>query len=673
MIYRTNYFNPIRKERAEQVARNKSMNGWHFLKPRNLPENNCEFSPDLSKFEDKEFSTWKMLFTDEEYFDLYKKGLSDREAAHELGVSPSAIVKRRRVLGLGPTHGPRGNKAAYWEVSKLPPIERVRNKKVNGIEVGDFLELLGWYVSEGSVFKSNKRSKSLTCSIGCTEHVDEISGLLSRIGVKFRKGKGEVRFTSYELCKALKYYGGGPGAKNKKIDHLLFSLPKSLLRRLFESMMRGDGHTDTETKRTYHTTSERLARDFIWLSNYLGYTTNMRKYTLNDMRRWKKGRGRHPERWNTKFVIELSEQRGTTTSMEVTREYYEGLVYDITIEDNHNFFAGEDGQFVLVGNCDEWLDSLAVKVLLTQKRIDWARERIRQDEELGEKLRKMWAGTLEGKENPLEMAGFLTEVLEEIDETSGDLYWKLKSLLEHRDHAEFEVSGKSVVYFIPDPKIVLNRLLNKVGGKFLLMSATCQSPDVLENVFGIEPAFVEGETKFPGQLIQRKLGEEEVVNYQRWADEKFRRRYWNLLSRIMRRAKRPSFVPVHAFKYLPEKLREEISAEGIEVYKHQGIVFTTKMDRGADLKGMKSIIITKFPYPEREDPLLKGMERRLGKEAFWDYYRDMAERNFVQQVGRVLRSDEDVVEFWSPDGACHAGLRSWKGSISVETVEGSDT
>jgi Rad3-related DNA helicase len=271
------------------------------------------------------------------------------------------------------------------------------------------------------------------------------------------------------------------------------------------------------------------------------------------------------------------------------------------------------------------------------------------------------------------MAGFLTEVLEEIDETSGDLYWKLKSLLEHRDHAEFEVSGKSVVYFIPDPKIVLNRLLNKVGGKFLLMSATCQSPDVLENVFGIEPAFVEGETKFPGQLIQRKLGEEEVVNYQRWADEKFRRRYWNLLSRIMRRAKRPSFVPVHAFKYLPEKLREEISAEGIEVYKHQGIVFTTKMDRGADLKGMKSIIITKFPYPEREDPLLKGMERRLGKEAFWDYYRDMAERNFVQQVGRVLRSDEDVVEFWSPDGACHAGLRSWKGSISVETVEGSDT
>jgi intein/homing endonuclease len=753
----------------------------------------------------------------------------------------------------------------------------------------------------------------------------------------------------------------------------------------------------------------------------------------------------------------------------------------------------------VIDEADEWLDSLAVKVLLTQKRVDWARERIKQDEELGEKLRRMWAGTLEGKENPLEMAGFLSEVLEEIDETSGDLYWKLKSLLEHRDHAESEVRGKTVVYFIPDPKIVLDRLIDKVGGKWLLMSATCVPPEtvimtqkpkpvgeiktkelvigksgltevlntfsrhydgklieiipyslpplkmtpdhpvlavkrpecvweswrklgkrcrpdcaqknkcknsrqnrenfkpewieagklkkgdcvlfpkydelnpttyidlgkyvpqpdrmiayqevielrkthgwgakrlseavgvpasaveywiykgkspgefetknstihtkrggkkinrkiyvdqklmeicgwyisegntgsyrvrfslgsherkavqrlvklikekfgippaqileggdhtlkvvfnsavmanffstnfgeralekripewilklphsflkkllltmmegdgyysrnrgkcgtyeystssktlahqlillgskidvlpsfavdnrksrmslnprykisflmkakrrnyfkdkdfyyvqirkikseeysgtvcnlettdrtylssflvhncqpreVLENVFGISPTFVEGETRFPGELVQRKVGREEVVNYRRWADEKFRRRYWGLLSGMMRKAKRPGFVPVHAFKYLPQKLREKIAAEGTDIYRQRGIVFTTKMDRGADLKGMRSIIVTKFPYPEREDPLLKGMERRLGKEAFWDYYRDMAERSFVQQVGRVLRSDEDVVEFWSPDEACHAGLRSWKGSILREAVE----
>jgi len=276
----------------------------------------------------------------------------------------------------------------------------------------------------------------------------------------------------------------------------------------------------------------------------------------------------------------------------------------------------------------------------------------------------MWTGTLGGKKDPLEMAGFLAEVLEEIDETSGDLYWKLKSLLEHRTHAEWEVKEKTVIYFVPDPKIVLKRLLDKVGGKWLLMSATCQSSEVLENVFGITPVLVEGETKFPGQLIQRRLGPEKVVNYRRWSEEKFKREYWNLLSRMMRKAKRPGFVPIHAFKYLPQKLRDKITVESADIYKHQELIFTTKMDRGADLKGMKSVIITKFPYPEREDPLLKGMERRLGKEAFWRYYRDMAERSFVQQVGRVLRSDADVVEFWSPDGACHAGLKwLWKGRM----------
>ncbi len=61
---------------------------------------------------------------------------------------------------------------------------------------------------------------------------------------------------------------------------------------------------------------------------------------------------------------------------------------------------------------------------------------------------------------------------------------------------------------------------------------------------------------------------------------------------------------------------------------------------------------------------MKGMERRLGPRAFWAYYLDMAEREFVQQVGRVLRSPSDVVEFWSPDETCHRKLKKvWKGVV----------
>ncbi|MDI6884280.1 MAG: helicase C-terminal domain-containing protein, partial [Hadesarchaea archaeon] len=230
-------------------------------------------------------------------------------------------------------------------------------------------------------------------------------------------------------------------------------------------------------------------------------------------------------------------------------------------------------------------------------------------------------------------------------------------------------------YYIPIRKLEMKKYsgivhnLETVDNTYLspFVVHNCQSPEVLKDVFEIEPVFVEGETRFPGELVQKRIGTEKAVNYRRWADDKFRREYWGLFTKIMRKAKRPGFVPIHAFKYLPPKLKEKIRAEEDEVHEHRDIMFTTKMDRGADLKGIKSIILLKFPYPAREDPLLKGMERRLGSEAFRRYYRDIAGREFVQQIGRVLRSEDDVAEFWSPDNMCHAQLgQLWKGSVSSQ-------
>jgi Rad3-related DNA helicase len=318
---------------------------------------------------------------------------------------------------------------------------------------------------------------------------------------------------------------------------------------------------------------------------------------------------------------------------------------------------------VVVDEADDWLDSLALKVSVTDKRIDVLGGKI-QDEESLEELSGIWEGTLSGERDPLELAIYLTTLMEETDETSTDFFWKLKSVLEEWAHVECEVRENTVLYLVPDPQPVLQKFFRKLGGKWLLMSATVQSQEVLREVFGIEPVLVEGETRFPGKLIQRRLGREKAVNYKRWSDGNFRLGYWDFLSEIMRMAKRPSFLPVHAFKYLPPELADKIASEKTDVIEEEGVMITTKMDRGADLKGMGSVIITKFPFPEREDPLLRGMEKRLGKRAFWRYYRDIAERCFVQQIGRVLRSDADVVEFWSPDEICHRMLyRLWKGRV----------
>ncbi|MEW6221894.1 MAG: helicase C-terminal domain-containing protein [Candidatus Hadarchaeota archaeon] len=322
----------------------------------------------------------------------------------------------------------------------------------------------------------------------------------------------------------------------------------------------------------------------------------------------------------------------------------------------------------VVDEADDWLDSLALKVQVTEKRIAEIRRKL-DDEELSDELDKVWAGTLVGRKDPLDLALYLSALLEDIEEAGGDILWKLKSVLDHWDSAECEVRENSVLYLVPDPRTVLQKFMEKVGGKWLLMSATVQSREILKGVFGIEPVFLEGETKFPGTLIHRATGREEAVNYRRWMNDSFREGYWNLLSEIMKKAKRPGFIPIHAFKYLPPELSKMAASSEAEVFEHDGIMMTTKMDRGADLKGMGSIIITKFPYPEREDPLLKGMEKRLGGEAFWSYYRDIAERCFIQQLGRVVRSEKDRAEFWSPDRICHEMLmKVWKGKVQRDNA-----
>lgn len=321
----------------------------------------------------------------------------------------------------------------------------------------------------------------------------------------------------------------------------------------------------------------------------------------------------------------------------------------------------------VVDEADEWLDSLAIKTVVTKKRIDSLIDLLKgKDEfkETREELEDLWGRTLSGRSDPVEFANVLAGVLEEIDETSDDLLWKLRMIAEHKKWVECERRKDSLLFLVPEPAPVFRRIFEKLECKWLLMSATVQSAEVLREIFGIEPVVVEGETKFPGTLIPQTTGMEVLVKHSDWLRDDFRKAYWRCLRAIIDRAKKPAFAPVHAFKYLPEdllRLLRESSEDGVEV---KGVFFSSKMDRGADLKGMRSVILLKFPFPEAEDPLLKGMKKRLGDRAFWLYYRDMAERSFIQQIGRVLRSPEDEAEFWSPDLVCHSMLRKiWKGKI----------
>jgi hypothetical protein len=126
---------------------------------------------------------------------------------------------------------------------------------------------------------------------------------------------------------------------------------------------------------------------------------------------------------------------------------------------------------------------------------------------------------------------------------------------------------------------------------------------------------------------------------------------------------RPGFVAVHATKYLPSTVSGENITDNSFVEREQ-VHFSTKMDRGADLGEMNSVCLLKYPRPNTQDPLLKAMKKRLGDSKFWDYYQDMSRREFIQQIGRIMRSPDAEKEFWSPDEICHKKLKKhWSGKI----------
>ena len=48
---------------------------------------------------------------------------------------------------------------------------------------------------------------------------------------------------------------------------------------------------------------------------------------------------------------------------------------------------------------------------------------------------------------------------------------------------------------------------------------------------------------------------------------------------------------------------------------------------------------------------------RLGKQKFGNFYANQAYRDFIQQIGRGQRKEEQILHFYSPDIRCHRMLK----------------
>lgn len=328
LIYKTLWSNPIREEIADKLPKTGY---WYFIKPQKLPQK----SRDEEAIDLHQFCINRRMKELPEIRVLREQGLGYRKIAKIMHRSISTIW--------------------LWLNTSMGEIKR--NLVFN---LNDFLELLGWYISEGSICR-NKQKKHRPNYEGdyriaisepkSSKYRSEIVDLFSRMKISYNNtDKSSILSFHQELWRTLRHYGG-IHAHGKHINHELFNLSKNKLAILLDSLVKGDGSFYGK-RRVYTTVSDRLKDDIIWLATYLGYSASatLQKFNAN----LPQGGTYFCRRW----VINMTPSIGHTKGLKINEVPYNGKLYDITVEKNHNFFAGYKGKFILVGNCTYNIDTL---------------------------------------------------------------------------------------------------------------------------------------------------------------------------------------------------------------------------------------------------------------------------------------------------------------------------
>ncbi len=200
-------------------------------------------------------------------------------------------------------------------------------------KMNDFLQLLGWYISEGyattgecnrigisqQIYKEGQREVS---------YRKEIEKLLTRMQIKYKSQKNALTIAGMPIVDLLTKLCGRY-SKNKKIPQFVYDLDHTHLRNLYESMMKGDGF---RTGYAYTTISDLLKDGFIRLCFHLGYNAYINK--------------------NNKVVtISRTRNHNAINYEHITKQKWDDNIYCLTVENNGTVLAGRNGKYQFIGQC----------------------------------------------------------------------------------------------------------------------------------------------------------------------------------------------------------------------------------------------------------------------------------------------------------------------------------
>jgi len=248
--------------------------------------------------------------------------------------------------------------AGVWQgealdLNKIIPhtdIYRNGNKiSIPKIQPDDFMELCGWYLSEGVIgFARNNcvnKTKISFCVPSTDKYRPDLIKILDRMGLHHADGENVIDIFSRELANFFSLFG--TGAESKFIPDFIKSLDATYLRSLWYGIMKGDGWMQSGSFYGIETSSKKLAEDLVDIGIKLGMTVKLR---IREPRKGGEIKGRVIMS-NKIYRVLFSKKRTTKVSRDrITQKFYKGKVWCFEVADNHNLLVERNGKFVFCGN-----------------------------------------------------------------------------------------------------------------------------------------------------------------------------------------------------------------------------------------------------------------------------------------------------------------------------------
>lgn len=230
------------------------------------------------------------------------------------------------------------------------------NWKKKQINMNDWLEFLGWYISEGNL--QYNRTKNCVNSVCITQtkdkkKINEIKSLLKRLQFKYNYLKQKIfQINNAQLATHLSkicYDKNIYNCYNKKVPTFIKNLSKEQIDIFLNAFNKGDGWIEKAGNRNYRTHSKQLANDIQELIIKLGKCCSLRTEKPNNIKRWYKNH--YIQTKTTGYHIkEFKYTDVYIQKKDIKLIDYDNYIYCVQCEPNNTLLIRRNGQVFWSGN-----------------------------------------------------------------------------------------------------------------------------------------------------------------------------------------------------------------------------------------------------------------------------------------------------------------------------------